>query len=36
MGTDNRQTFCDRTPLGLAIGLMVACAANLALVCVFL
>jgi hypothetical protein len=35
MGT-NRHTFCERTPLGLAIGLVVACAANLALLCVFL
>jgi hypothetical protein len=29
-------TFCERTQLTLALGLLAACAANVALVCVWL
>jgi hypothetical protein len=29
-------TFCGRTQLTLAVGLFIACAANVALVCVWL
>ena len=29
-------TFCERTQLTLAVGLLIACAANVALVCVWL
>jgi hypothetical protein len=29
-------TFCGRTQLTLAVGLLVACAANVVLVCAFL
>jgi len=30
------QTFCERTQLTLAVGLLVACAANVVLVCAWL
>jgi hypothetical protein len=32
----SRHTFCGRTQLTLALGLFVACAANVVLVCVWL
>jgi hypothetical protein len=35
MDTD-LHTFCGRTQLTLAVGLLVACAANVVLVCAFL
>jgi hypothetical protein len=30
------QTFCERTQLTLAVGLLLACAANVVLVCAWL
>jgi hypothetical protein len=33
---DGLHTFCGRTQLTLAVGLFVACAANVVLVCVWL
>ncbi|MGA7810551.1 MAG: glucose transporter [Bradyrhizobium sp.] len=35
MGTSS-QTFCTRVHVTLALALLLACAANMALVCVFL